>query len=288
MSNPLITFIAESVKVITELAEIFGLSKPRQNLDPTIQSWYRSVKVELDRQNVSNSDEALKITIKFIKYKIGAYVAVGQNTPIPDTPFQITDDKPEVLIGGRWMVYIKRYILEGPRKWEFLSSLKHVKSGLPRPTTGMAEAAAKATVEKLTTEPPPYSMHDEATKATLIRELRRTVKELFHGHHYTKQHQMRNFFPSTNSNYINTRSKFGALKTVLDTVEELNLRESSNSHKIIIHKVDNDGDEIMSEDSPQYHIRYDDSGLQEKYQILMNTLHDRATKEVAHVKPVGL
>lgn len=297
MSNPLM-FIAQSVKVITEMAEIFGLSRPRQNLDPTIQHWNKICQAAIDQLPKPNrEDDQLKITIKFIKYKIGAFVAVGQGTPIPDEPFNLLGDKPNHLIGGRWGVYVQRYILEGPRKWEFLSSLKHIKSALPRPGPAMAKAAEAATVEKLTTQPDPYLPHEEDAKRLIIKELRRTVKELFHGHKYTQHHQMRNFFPSTNSNYINSRSKFGALATVLAEIRHLGLdgfrtRKSGEPHqpspKIIIRKVDNDQDEIMREDEPEFKVVYDDSELQEKYQILMHHLMDKATREVAHVKPHGL
>lgn len=288
MSNPLV-FIASSVKIITEMAEIFGLSKPRQNLDPTIQHWNKICQEQISRlPQPLNEEDPLKITIKFIKYKIGAFVAIGQETPIPEEPFRITGDKPEVLIGGKWNMYIKRYVLEGPRKWEFLSSLKHIKSALPRPGGAMARAGETATKEKLTTEPRSFTPEEEATKAFLIKELRRTVKELFHGHKYTTHHKMRNFFPSTNSNYINTRSKFGALATVLETIDQLGLRSRDNPAKIIFRKVDNDRDEIMREDEPNFKVEYDDSALQERYQILMHHLTDQALKETAHVKTVGL
>jgi hypothetical protein len=288
MSNPLV-FIADSVKVITELAEIFGLNKPRQNLDPTIQNWYKICQAEIDRlPRPLREEDPIKVTIQFIKYKIGAFVAIGQDTPIPDTPFDIGGDKPSVLIGGRWMVYVQRYILEGPRKWEFLSSLKHVKSALPRPGPAMAKAAELETAEKLTTEPPEYNENEQRTKKFIIHELRRTVKELFRGHKFTPQHQMRNFFPSTNSNYINSRSKLGALASSAGLIDVMKLRNRDNDHRIIFRKVDNDHDEIMREDEPQFKVIYDDSRLQEKYQILMHTMKDLALREVAEVKTVGL
>lgn len=288
MSNPLV-FIASSVKVITELAELFGLHKPRQNLDPTIQNWNKSCQAEIDRlPRPLREDDPIKTTIKFIKYKIGAFVAIGQGTPIPEPPFNLPGDKPDVLIGGRWMVYVQRYILEGPRKWEFLSSLKHVKSALPRPGPAMARAAELSTKEKLTTEPEAYTEKQTETKQFIIRELRRTVKELFHGRKFTIQHQMRNFFPSTNSNYINSRSKLGALATTAEVIDNLKLRTVDNDHRIIFRKVDNDQDEIMREDEPQFRVIYDDSRLQEKYQILMHQMKDLALREVASVKTVGL
>jgi hypothetical protein len=152
----------------------------------------------------------------------------------------------------------------------------------------MARAAEAATVEKLTTEPPEFNASENTIKQMLIKELRRTVKELFHGHRYTTKHQMRNFFPSTNSNYINTRSKFGALRTVLAKVEELKLREPSNDHRVIFSKVDNDGDEIMNEDEPSYHVIYDDTRLQHKYTTLFRELERESKYEVANVKTVGL
>lgn len=286
MSTPLV-FIAESVKRITDLAEIFGLSKPRQNLDPTIQWWNKLCGEQIARlPQPIREHEPLQVTIKFIKYKIGAFVAVGQNTPIPEEPFSIPGDKPDKLIGGKWSVYISRYILSGPRKWEFLSSLKHIKSALPRPGAAMAKAASEATVEKLTTEPRIFTPLEEEAKRFMIKEIRRTVKELFHNHKYTKQHQMRNFFPSTNANYINSRSKFGALATVLAEIRNLGL--DNNTPMVNITKVDNDGDAIMREDEPDFSVIYDDSTLQERYQILMHTLMDKAKREVAHVRAVGL
>lgn len=286
MSTPLV-FIAESVKRLTEMGEIFGLSRPRQNLDPTIQHWNKICERQIARlPQPIREHEPLQVTIKFIKYKIGAFVACGQDTPIPEEPFPLLDDKPNKLIGGRWGVYIERYILSGPRKWEFLSSLKHIKSALPRPGEAMAKAAEAALKEKLTTEPREFTEHETAAKAVMIHELRRTVKELFHGHKYTIQHQMRNFFPSTRSNYINTRSKFGALATVLAEIRNLGLDSSTPTVKIT--KVDNDGDAIMREDEPNFKVEYDDSELQERYQILMHELKERALREVAHVKPQGL
>jgi hypothetical protein len=286
MSTPLV-FIAESVKRITELAEIFGLSKPRQNLDPTIQWWNKLCQAQIDRlPQPIREHEPLQITIKFIKYKIGAFVAIGQDTPIPEEPFILPGDKPDSLIGGKWKMYIDRYIMSGPRKWEFLSSLKHIKSALPRPGAAMAKAAQAATEEKLTTEPRAFTTIEEEAKRFMIGQIRRTVKELFKGHNYTTMHQMRNFFPSTNANYINSRSKFGALATVLAEIRDLGLDNSTPTIRIT--KVDNDGDAIMREDEPGFSVIYDDSELQERYQILMHKLHEKAQKEVAHVTTVGL
>lgn len=287
MSTPLM-FITQTLDRTITLIELFGLSKPRQKVEPTLKHWLHLIADGIKNSpSPLNAADEMRITFKLVKYKFDAYVASMYGTAIPSPPWEFSvKDDPKVLIGGKFMVYTRQYLLEGPRRMAFISTIKQVKKGLPRPTTEMLRQSELDLVEKLTSDPSEYTPEEEAYKKEFIYQLRRTTQEIFRGKRFTISEQTKAFFPSTSANYNMSRTKLGALSEIAMIIESEGL--ATHDELIDIEKIDKDGDAIMGEDEPNYKVKYDDTRLQEKVGHLMSILKHKALREIPSVEPVAL
>lgn len=287
------------------MGQLFGLVG-KQNLEPTIKHWNKVLSDWTNRQQrpLNRADEA-RTAFKLIKYKLDSYVAAqyGSSQPEPPFPFEIADN-PAVLIGGRWQRYTEDYLLQGKQRMEFISSIKSIKKGLPRPPKEMLIQAEIDIAESLTEPQPPkpdFNTKEGQERLFVMREIQRTVNELFKGKRFRLSEQMKAFFPSTSANYNMSRNQLGALREVAQVIHDNNLFTQSKFEYqpdgdllqyreplVKIYKKDKDGDAIMQEDERPDHVTYDASRLQEKVFKLNKILKRMALREIPSAEPVAL
>lgn len=303
MSNPLM-FITHSVNRIYEMAEIFGLSRPKQNLKPTINHWNSLVQEGIaGLARPLNRDDEIRITVKLIKYKLDSFIAAQYGSSQPEPPFTIlTPENPAALIGGKWRRFTESYLLQGKRRMEFISSIKHIKGGLPRPPPEMLLQAEHLTVEALTAPQPDLTSEEWTAKNFIVKQLQRTVNELFGKKRFKMSERLKAFFPSTSANYNMSRSQLGALYEVAQLIQDHQLHQPDEffyigdqlvqrkDYLVEIHKKDRDGDEDMIENQnmPGYTVSYDASRLKTKLAQLNKILEHRAMREIPNAEPQGL
>jgi len=115
------------------------------------------------------------------------------------------------------------------KKDSFLQTIVQSKKGMARPTKDLLVQKEKEAVVNLTADQPEESV--TITKEGIMsqhrieEEIRRTVRELFSGHHVTEADKTAAFFPSTSANYINNRKNAGSVGAILDHPEIQRLRQ---------------------------------------------------------------
>jgi hypothetical protein len=210
--------ITETVDTLTLVLGIFGLSDQKHHA-PTTSHWQKLAMAAGGKW------------MKVVKYKLAAFYAYHHGQTLPVAPFNIPD-KPNHLIGGKPGRFIKFFLDHYPlRREELLQSIKQLKKGLPRPNQkDLAEAkkafAASMVIAPDTPKPKflvewglsdtyPERIEQLLSKKTMTEQLHRTVKELFKETNYTLRDRLTHFFPSTSSNYINSRAGAGTLGVIL-------------------------------------------------------------------------
>jgi len=192
--------------------------------------------------------------IKFMKHKLAAFYSYHLNQVIPngDDPV-LSRDKPQCILGGKAFRWQRRLFFQESDNLHFLSYLSTIllsKKGMPLPGKEECEKADKKTVETLTTVKPDAPAEDlldwgsaidgvehHLSKTSVVRQLKRTVKEIFGGLVYTDKDRYQPFFPSTSANYINSRKGAGAIGAILDDPALMHgLREPGGS--LIVEKVE--------------------------------------------------
>lgn len=184
---------------------------------------------------------------KYMKWKLAAFFAAHTAQDEPDCPEGAIRGKPEVLIGGfpgqNIRLFLKKNGLgfarngrlhsdkQGRRFQEFMNSVLNSKKGMLRVGDDVVEKELEKTVLALTTIHPQdeggYLMDwadaSDDNKVSIMldnlsmeEELRRTVREVFGGKEYTDDDRQRMMFPSTSSNYNNTRSEAGTVGALLE------------------------------------------------------------------------
>jgi hypothetical protein len=185
----------------------------------------------------------------FIKYKTASFYSSCTNQALPPLPVGLENDRPDLICGtglGRWFRQQCRetILLEDSEKENkrliLLTTIKNgLKRGLPKPNKKDLLKAEIKTYKVLTSEPmdipkPKSFLGDwnevdklhKRIQFTIGRitaeiEIRRTVQELFQGHHFTKEDRMKTFFPSTSANYLRTRKNMGMVGYILDKYSHL-------------------------------------------------------------------
>lgn len=249
------------------------------------------------------------------KYKLASFYIVhaadeGQMPLLPRRPFEAAD-QPKVLVGGRAGRFITCYLNRKNHTEEerlsFLTSILQAKKGFPRPGKQKVEATVKEFVETITTvkeqargaclfptwgDVPAAGFADSEaflSVDSMKRQLRRTVREVFEGVEYTDVDRVRPFFPSTSANYINSRSKGGAVGTILNDPTILSGLRREGGFLDIRRELDRknlpedenrgEGDETLDLEQP---------AMMETYRILWLRITARAAHEANDVTPVGL
>jgi elongation factor P hydroxylase len=212
------TAVEKNVKQILKALELVGFSSSGFKLGPTLEHHIKCC----ERIGV----------LKFYKYKMASYIAWALDQPMPAQPQELKDfDSPEVLLGGRamqWLKLVKRTSDSTKvNRWDtIVATLGTVKRAMERPSDQEAEKALLETFEGLTRTVKVYDKDlaekrlwsditdDEETELEfdeLLNEVRRTTREIFEGKTFSELDTARPFVPSTNANYIVTRSDGGAV-----------------------------------------------------------------------------
>jgi hypothetical protein len=246
--------------------------------------------------------------VPFMKYKLAAFYAAAHtiylqdNQDIPPQPFSQIDTA-HVILGGRAYKFVQ-YLARNDRVMfkSLITTVLNSKKGMPRPDELMLRKGEADTAKSLTTEPiaPPkvnlLSWADQSectnnlineksdlTDQLLESELRRTVKEIFAGEHYTDSDRYNPFFPSTSANYINSRSKGGAVGFIMQDPKYLmDLRYDEYKMKLDVNVVD---------DSIPIYTVNDDSMMNFRnnyWKVLYQRLFTDALSEEPTAVPLGL
>jgi hypothetical protein len=152
--------------------------------------------------------------IKFLKYKLSAFMSAHLGGELPVCPFEQGSDKPTQLAGGSLGRFMK-LIMAGPRAREFATGVLYLKKGFPRPDKLALEKAIQDTKKVLTsTKAVPSSMY--TTMGRTHVEVKRTVKEIFGRSLFTDARYFHPYAPSIKANYVDSRSKYGTFGTLKD------------------------------------------------------------------------
>lgn len=271
--------IKEALKVLLSIYELYGFDSTDYGLANTEEHW------------------ALLATevgwMKFCKYKLAAFTASqlqDQELPVPPTFSKV--DNPRILLGGRankWLEYFIRSN-EPLEVHSLIQTISLSKSGMPRPGEIEMKEEITSTVEILTRpkiekEKDWIPSYEEFKKGEMIYEIKRTCRELFANTVYTDEDRKEAFVPSTSANYINSRSKAGAVGCLLNHKELLkDLRIPGGWLRGTLMRGE---EEINSEDNT-VEYRIDSTQLEEKFAILWDRMLKEAMIEPPDVTPVAL
>lgn len=163
----------------------------------------------------------------------------------------------------------------------FLATLRTAKRAMARPDAKSARQAVIDTFQLLTTpRAPGKSLEDmlwdddripAMTKAELVEEVRRTAREIFHNVKFEAVDTMKPFVPSTNSNYLTTRSEGGAVGALLESEEFQRFKCKAGEHLI---NYTEEGATWRSQ-----RVKFDDTKLLSKWNELFEELMEGAMKE---------
>jgi hypothetical protein len=274
--------IRESIKLLIDLAEIFDQKMDHFNIEPTVKHWAQCISEispvkEIVDQLGRKVNIAINRFIKFMKYKLAAYVAYHLNDELPVKLFK-SDDHPSTLIGGRFYHHTNWMMIKFPeRKLSWLATIKSAKKGMPRPDKIDIRSAEVATFIALTTdsektEERKFKFNNQAGTVTKLRiqyEIDRTVSELFGGKKFSIKDRIKPFMPSSSANYNKTKSQLGSLSHFLPLVEETNLHEYT--------KISFKERETESQENHKIY-QYDSSKIEKKFSKLYWKILKQATK----------
>jgi len=315
-----------------EVYHCFGFSRPSDNrLAKVTWSMYNKIMITaIVRVIHFLSLNGVDQWMAYLKYKTLAFYAFyeterGELMPVLKG---LEEDRPGCIFGGQ----AHKFVLGMKKKnfslfLSFIVSINLAKTGLPRPVKHMLREAELKTAVHLTTEPGPLPEPSVLqqngfggtpailSKETMIRELERTVEELFCDSVYTKDCHYEPFYPSTSSNYNRSRTglgsvgelyfkygehnagefnwceynKFASKMSVIDTeVKDCTLLRPNSS---LYGEEGRKENEILSQSNDESvgkAIFYDDQKLRNEWIEFMDSLFEDAYNEVPIVTPLGL
>ena len=220
------SYVRRCVDVVVGICCLFGFDDAGYSRKGTYEHWFRGAL-------------AFGNPMKFVKYKLAAFYAahVVSDEPqeLPPAPTLDGLDSPQCILSGRGYAWL-RVLRRTPEVWDsFLCSILAAKKGMPRPDKSALKKAEKEAFRKLTTKRVSTDSYwlrnwsDDAwsrkgptpeyfvCKTTMEQEIERTVEEVFEGKKFSVDDVERKpVFPSTSANYINSRSKGGAVSAILE------------------------------------------------------------------------
>jgi hypothetical protein len=224
--------------------------------------------------------------IKFVKYKLAAFMSAHLGGEMPDRPF-VRDDKPFILAGGSLGRYIK-LLMAGPMANSFAVSVLNSKKGMPRPDHSYVTKAVAETKELLTTlHPCPESPF--TSRARFFYELERTVNETFKKK-IKNSDLYKPYAPSIKANVVDTRSEFGTFGTLISQgfISDEILPNESGLYSSVM-DVARTEEELEDEESTPLRVNDTFRRLVElKYAETYEAARKSAQSEAADVLLVGL
>jgi hypothetical protein len=198
--------------------------------------------------------------VGLLKWKFAAFFSAHNSQEIPTRPWKgnYTSSffNPHNLLGGPYHDFY--YQLKSTDKECFQNTvLLGLKKGAPRVTKSMINESVFKTTTALTTsilpesnkkislptlnehDLPQWEDHEDmvVTQQDMIREIKRTVLDMFKGESMKFLKMIKPSFPSTSSNYINNRAGLGAVGTFYDQFRSKEITyktddESSSSRRM--------------------------------------------------------
>lgn len=272
--------VVEGFETILELYFLYGLIRPSSISKSQERRLYQNkVNVELNKSAIRMLKFLLqngeKEWMNYFKYKTLAFYSFyeTEKTDLLPPPSGLGRDLPGVIFSGFISEFVKLLRIKDKKMFSsFIVSMNVVKTGLPRPTDDMLEAAEDKCANHLT-DPAHLSFklpEDEEifvrtnitnilgeikeerleesavilNKHTIIEQLKRTTREIFRNKVFTEELMFEMFYPSTSANYNYSRGKAGAVGAIYDefrthgnftnaeNLVELNLIELQASGKV--------------------------------------------------------
>jgi hypothetical protein len=179
-----------------------------------------------------------------MKYKCAAFYAAWHGNELPKRPGTLEewkDDDPKVIFGGRagrWVQLLHRSQSE-TNHWEsFTYAVNQAKKGMPRPNEEERHRSLQKTIKVLTTpqtrqqntdaykwgtvSAANHEISDEVTTVltdeNLIKEIKRTVREIFPRINFKSLLGRTPYTPSFNSTYVSTRGQLGQFSAIEETM----------------------------------------------------------------------
>jgi hypothetical protein len=321
--------VIEGLESIMELYHIYGLTRVE---DRKFKHLERVIyKKKLDKIKVTAATRMLnfittngeKEWMNYFKYKTLAFYAhyETEKTDLLPTLSGLDKDYPGVIFGGFVSQFVKLMQKKDKELFSsFIVAINNSKMGLPRPTDDMIEAAEDKCVNHLTdprhldrVEPEDKTLKDLGligeevvlNKINLMRQLKRTVEEMFEDVVFTEEIQFEPFYPSTSANYNKSRGKAGAVGEVYDQcsigtdpegsfliemrkINSLLSREQTALYGDVskLDQIRLDEDSRIETSSPA--IEYNLTNLRIRWKELYLKIYDKAQTEHPIVKAVGL
>jgi len=153
--------VNKNITQIIHLTQKYGLNIEGINTEATIDHWCKLIE-RIPKEYKEDFDGKLyskNRVVVLTKYKLAAYVAAWTNTSLPPTPFQFEgrDDKPEILVGGRFNEFTVKFIVSRDftdecriRKLSYLQTIIQSKAVMEKPDEEHVRYAEISTFEKLT------------------------------------------------------------------------------------------------------------------------------------------
>jgi len=290
--------LARVVNVISKVYKLYG--------------WRGEDSGRIENNLKTHITQLTKVTgdwIKVVKYKLAAFFSFHLDQPIPESPFPPHMDNPAFLLGGsacRWLKEVKRRAERRTVKdctffRSFLETLLQSRKAMERPDSQYVVSKVSEAVKELTAPKDPLpdkelvplwgdraelgdKIISKLDAETMKSQLRRTVREVLGDSKYTLKDRLKAFFPSTSSNYINSRSGAGAVGTIMEDKDLLDgLRTKGGSIKV---SEDSDSEEQIHDQTQRF--EYDSSDLRSRFSKLWFRILKKARTEAKIVKAVGL
>jgi len=261
-----------SLDVIVSYAVLFGFDPTNFDRKQTLNHWQKCSEV--------------CGWIKFLKYKLAAFMSHFLLGILPEKPFSDVDH-PGHLSGGTLGRFIN-IMMRSSRATSFAVGILYSKKGMPRPDDVALEQAKRDTKEILTTT---HEMGDQNNSWTIKEEIRRTCREVFKKK-ITLDDLHRPYAPSIRANYTNSRSGFGTLGSLFDFgfLDDDVKGEESSIRQLYDSVLDYNDNEEMEEDELRYtKIRKDfRDRVQQRYTKIYESVRTFALGESADVELVAL
>lgn len=341
IKSEIVEKVVEGFETILELYFLYGLTRPCSILKSQERLHYqKKINNELNksanRMLIFLQANGEKEWMNYFKYKTLAFYAYyeTEKTDLLPPLNGLGRDLPGVIFSGFISEFVKLLRKKDPKMFSsFIVSMNVVKTGLPRPTDDMIEAAEDKCAEHLTN--PAHSTFklpaDEEifvrtnvtdilgerkeervegtgvilNKDNIIKQLKRTVREIFREKVWTEKEQFSMFYPSTSANYNYSRGKAGAVGAIYEefrthdnfvnseSLIELQRIELQASGQVSQNygekgRVEQECFDNSREETLIDGVEYDLDQIEFKWRCLFTRIYEKAKTEVPLVKPVGL
>jgi len=265
--------LAQSLTVLVNYAELFGFRPDSFDRQSTLTHW------QLCSAGCG--------WIKFLKYKLAAFMSYHLDNPLPKKPFS-GDDLPNQLAGGSLGRFIKLKFEDPEIAIQFCVGVLYLKKGMPRPTDLALEQAKMETKKVLTSVQQPHASPFSST-AVIAEEVRRTCVEIF-TRRIRRKDLEKPYAPSVKANYVDSRSKFGTFGTLMDEHFLVDRVPPENVGWLYSTALELD-DSVREDEMDTVHLKVSPlfrERVNQVYREVYQNVRVRAREEVANVKLVAL